>query len=54
MGISKGEITGKKNRPGRGNKAGKVLGKGVGQEHGTAGRRKCIWYTQSQVEKSVR
>ena len=26
----------------------KVLGKRVGREHGTGGRRKCIWYTQSQ------
>lgn len=48
MGISKGEITGRKNSPGRENKVGKVLGKRVGQEHGTAGRRKCIWYSQSQ------
>ena len=54
VGSSKGEITDRKNSPGRGNKVGKVLGKWVGQEHGTAGRRKCIWYTQSQVEKSVR
>lgn len=56
MGISKGEITGRKNSPGRGNK----VGKGAGEESGPgvwhSGEKKVhlVHRVRERVEKSVR